>query len=275
MKKTWHWLYSYDKHIFIEKYSLLFLRNPKVASTTIGSLSANFLGIERIPNAINKKLPTIFCSSEEYYKSILYRIAFVRHPLTRLLSCYFQKKQYDRKNFYKRLGISEDISFEGFVDFVCETPDHLADRHFRSQFTFMFDDNANLIPNRIGRFSKFGDDFKSLTDDIGLPAFSIPKTNSSKQKPYLEYYSDKMIEKVVKKYELDFYLFGFEIHPRDEQPILKTTAIIDRLTPPILNQILKYKSKRLQLMLNYAEEDLIQKPKTLKQKLKLLLLNRV
>ena len=148
---------------------------------------------------------------------------------------------------------------------VCSTPDYLSNGHFRSQFTFLFDSNANLIPNRIGRFSHFNEDFNTFTTAINLPPIELPLLNASKHKPFIAYYTPSMINAIKERYAIDFLLFNFTSE-EDMAPIL-INDLISRINDSLKLNITQYKSKRLQILYNYLEKNTILKPKTFKQKI--------
>lgn len=264
-----HSLYFESKHYFLKKHSLLFLRNPKVGSTSIRFFITKLLDIpvNDIKTLRKIRFPTDYFETQDDYDFIKHRIAFVRNPLSRLVSCYEQKKQYNMMPFYERNNLDPSMSFPEFVEIVCNTPDYLSDRHFRSQFTFMFDNSANLIPNHIGRFSHFSNDFEKITKDILPSSFKISNSNKSKHKPFIEYYTPEMIQKVKLRYATDFKLFEFT---NDEHinPV-NILELMSRIDDSLKINILNHKSKRLEILHHHLKNNTILKPKSLKQKIKL------
>ena len=172
-----------------QDYPIIYFRVPKVAST---SLLISF----------RKKYVIEKC--EEYDKSY-FKFAFVRNPFDRLASCYRHVIQkgamqniQDDPNFYR------DMTFEQFVDAVSEIEIKNMDIHFRPQYTFIPEN-----PDYVGKIENMQEDFKTLCDKIGINCELLHenKTNPTDLK---DYYTPEIVKKVVKIYQKDFELFGYE-----------------------------------------------------------------
>lgn len=138
--------------------------------------------------------------------------AFVRHPLGRLHSAYLNKivdaERLGDKNTFRCHGISFGISFEAFVQRVCELNDRECDRHLRSQSWFLADERG-LVPSFIGRLETFAADWERLRAQ--LPALGdVGHSNKAAHgKDFREFYTPRMLEIAQARYEQDFRLFGY------------------------------------------------------------------
>ena len=142
--------------------------------------------------------------------------AFVRNPYERLYSAYknkvLQPLESGAKNILINHGVTLGVSFEEFVDIVCNIPDKSIDRHLRSQSWFLTFE-GNLIPSYIGRLESFDEDWKVLSNRFGLPApMHKNSTKKSKNSLVLEGFSSELQEKVYKRYEQDFLMFNYRTH---------------------------------------------------------------
>ncbi|MFB6226471.1 MAG: sulfotransferase family 2 domain-containing protein [Candidatus Paceibacteria bacterium] len=138
---------------------------------------------------------------------------FVRNPYDRLVSAYRDKicspGQIGVINSQKELY--RDMPFKEFVKVISKISDKKIDRHFRSQTWFLTDKKGNLIPDFIGKFENFEEDYKKCMERLGFK--KIPKLehkNKSKRKPsYKEYYDEETKRFVQSRYKKDLDLFGY------------------------------------------------------------------
>jgi len=142
--------------------------------------------------------------------------AFVRNPYDRLYSAYknkvLQPLESGAKNILINHGITLGMSFESFVDIVCDIPDENIDRHLRSQSWFLTHER-NLIPSYIGRLESFDEDWAVLSNRFGLPAPSHKNsTKKSNYSSFLEGFSPELKKKVYKRYEQDFMIINYKTH---------------------------------------------------------------
>nr|WP_301295369.1 sulfotransferase family 2 domain-containing protein [Pseudomonas nitroreducens] len=140
--------------------------------------------------------------------------AFVRDPLARLYSAYVNKivdaEQQGLRNILRCHGMRFGMSFEDFVVRTCELDDRHIDRHLRSQAWFLTDGNGT-IPGFIGRMESFAQDWNSLRDrlpclgPVGHHNKAVGKTD------YRQFYSDRALELVARRYARDIELFDYRI----------------------------------------------------------------
>jgi dermatan 4-sulfotransferase 1 len=170
----------------------------------------------------------------------VFRFAFVRNPLARLISAFDNKLsrnfntlwEESRKdhldNLYTNLAIkiksdvtgttestldirTNPLSFKEFIYFVYHQDTYDMDRHWYPQNRAMFHDLINY--QLIGKVENFANDFKTVLENINAPDNIYDfteKQNASQKKISLSDFYDTELEKiVVKKYEEDFDLFKY------------------------------------------------------------------
>lgn len=145
-----------------------------------------------------------------------YKFTFVRNPWDRLCSAYF---------FLKKGGINENDaafaekylsginSFEAFViDWLDEEKINLY-YHLMPQYSFITSSkNRNEIKvDFLGRYENLEEDFRIITEKIGLNNTQLLKINTTKkkEKDYRELYTKAMEEKVAHIYRHDIKLFNY------------------------------------------------------------------
>jgi chondroitin 4-sulfotransferase 11 len=231
LKKVSLRLQGYDslKDVVIHEYKTIYFVIPKVASSSVKTLFKDLLDIDS-PSPHTAKFPHIprhkLAEYPDYFK-----FCFVRNPWDRLVSCYFSKvkKNYNlnidltnklaqslqpslsgKVNWLKYPVINSQMSFSEFVEAVAEIPDEKADKHFRSQYTFITDSEGKLITDFIGRFENLREDFETIVQKIGLPNPNLPHELKGNHKHYTSYYTPETWEIVRKRYQKDLELFNYD-----------------------------------------------------------------
>lgn len=150
------------------------------------------------------------------------RFAFVRNPWDRLVSCYTQKiesrgltiEQARKRGTTRALveaGLFEhEMSFGRFVRAVAQIPDEKANRHFRSQFSFLSNRRGELLVGRLGRFENLSADFAAIMDELGLPEVRLPHKKPTNRRDYRDYYDSELRELVARRYRRDIETFAYE-----------------------------------------------------------------
>lgn len=110
------------------------------------------------------------------------KIAFVRNPIDRFVSCYkwaFVGKDTLHRTFpqYTSLGVKPGMSFDQWCRVVCEfIPDQISDKHFRSQSARINDVGPIDI---IGAVETLDSDWRKLQSMYDLPNLPETKYNQS------------------------------------------------------------------------------------------------
>lgn len=217
------------QNILLEKYRAIYLFLPKVACSSLKKVFADALGIPpydptQPERYIHRRIypyakrAKIYDGYKDYFK-----FCFVRNPFDRIVSCYSSKLAKDRflnndqfingvaRIFkkYKKLFWG-GMSFEDFVTSVAQISDRRAEPHFRSQWITTVDKKNNLLADYIGRFENLQEDFAFVCETIGFPVKELPRLLKSDHKNYREYYTEKTIEIVQRRYSKDLETFQYD-----------------------------------------------------------------
>ena len=216
------------KKLVIDNHKAVYFEIPKVACTTI-----NFLLIRMFIRAGEKfvvqqvhtdeNLPRIWGELEGKYLGY-FRFAFVRHPLTRIQSCFLDKVKppgYHVAGAFKnglyepfqRFGDSfwPGMSFDDFVDSVSNIDDAQADPHFRSQNCFVTNSDDELTLDFVGKFENLESDLISLLRRFGVTGtIQIPVVNKQ-QRPDNWRLNERTKQLIFERYRRDFEMFGYDL----------------------------------------------------------------
>ncbi|MBX3495767.1 MAG: sulfotransferase family 2 domain-containing protein [Parvibaculum sp.] len=138
---------------------------------------------------------------QEYFS-----FAFVRHPIERCMSAYFDFKKIRRQWF---------LSTNRFVDIVCDdsigyglknTREKI--RHHTLPQTHPY--NCLKYAKFIGRYERFADDLKIVFEKLEMDVSEIPHMRASKKADWKTVFSDKHIQRLTEFYAEDFERLGYE-----------------------------------------------------------------
>lgn len=194
--------YYQERNVFVnDNENAIYFFIPKVACTSLKTVLME-LGYERvILKAINPK-------------KYSFRFTFVRNPYDRLVSAYKDKVRKPCETgviSYNYKLLKEDMSFKDFVRAVHKTPDDKIDRHFRSQYWSLKDDEGGIYPDFIGKFENIQEDYKKLMNNLGIEnPPELPHRRNSKKGNYMDYYDEETKKLVYERYYEDFKLGGYE-----------------------------------------------------------------
>lgn len=222
--------FQYNRHgnILIEDYRAIYFFIPKVACSSLKLAISDLINITP-PDPVNKSAyphkrsyPYVKRNIILKHYSSYFRFAFVRNPWDRLLSCYQNKIVGVRNGKFGEVILPEffnnypgffslDMSFQQFVAAINAIPDKYADPHFRSQYTFLEDNQGNDLANYIGRFENLNDDFDAIKKRLNAPLFTLPHImQSPRENRYREYYDQRTIRLVQTRYEKDIYKYMYK-----------------------------------------------------------------
>ena len=197
----------------------IFIHIPKNAGTSIEkALGANLKNLHKGPNRSKHGTP-----KDKIYKNLwnndeFFKFCFVRNTFDRFVSAY----EYDymmsfskgyamrpkgpdtaRRKKVRRLGKE---GFNTFVEDFFSKKRQQIPVWYRRQTYWTHAAEYDFI----GRFENIEDDFKKVTEKLGIQA-KLPKVNSSKRSNYKEYYNDKSIEIISNFYkkEIEEYNYSF------------------------------------------------------------------
>lgn len=216
-----------EKIIEIAPLKALYIPIPKVACSSIKRAIAEFLKIEIPNNGINihnAHYPIVDRDILHQYDDY-WKFCFVRNPWDRLVSCYTEKIKADNnfsgitgsfvngihKGFVKYGIFKANMPFNEFLKAVASIPDHEADQHFRSQYTFIVDVHGNSLVDFAGRFENINEDFDSILKTLNASSeLSLSRSNKTRHKNYREYYSDESLSIFSERYSQDIIRFNYK-----------------------------------------------------------------
>ncbi|MGB0383499.1 MAG: sulfotransferase family 2 domain-containing protein [Ardenticatenaceae bacterium] len=217
----WFCFHEYDPRMFyiLDKQKLVYLAIPKVATTSILLTISESYGL-KIKRGLIHSNPFWHCQLGKLNKAQTpyHKFTFIRNPFDRLVSCYKEKivNRYNRKlpPFYNgpHLSVPENASFAQFVQIVSDTPDCLADRHFKSQYAILYRKN-NLLVDWVGRFEHLAENWAELAEKYNLRPHLLHKLSShnfeNTPRDYKLYYTREFADMVYKRYQKDVDLLGY------------------------------------------------------------------
>ena len=145
---------------------------------------------------------------------------FVRNPYTRLLSVYLDKIVRglpEKGEILIAMGLdpshlSREISFQEFVDVVCEQSLSQMNPHWRVQYYQTFQDFISY--DFIGRLENFQNDcsyvFSKIREDYADYYRSEVRHSTNSSSLLSQFYSTDIKEKAFAKFQIDFEYFGYD-----------------------------------------------------------------
>ena len=191
-------------NLFLEK-KCLFFHIPKTAGISVSN--ALFGGVKWGHRDV------VFYKS--HYSEVvfdeLFKFCFVRNPYERLFSAY---------HFLKKGGVNPiDLNFSNthlkqyhnFDDFVLRglnKKEIMEWVHFKPQYTFVCDKNANIVMDFIGKMENINADFNTVCKRLNLKAELKELNVNPIKKPQ---FSEETKAIIREKYQQDFKLFYPEL----------------------------------------------------------------
>lgn len=223
--------FEYDINISL-KYKYIYVETAKVGCSTIKDtlqrIELDYPDLVRddfedihLRNCSPLLTPSQTCGLDRLLNNPdFFVFCFVRNPYTRLLSVYLDKivKGFPQKRIIlAAMGedpsdLSKSVSFQDFVDVICEQDVSQMNPHWRIQYYQTFQDSINY--DFIGRLERFQDDFdyvmRSIKDDSS-DCFRSERRHATNSNELLsEFYNNEIQDKVFNKYKIDFEYFGYE-----------------------------------------------------------------
>ena len=199
-------------NIALESPRVIFMLTPKAANTSVVQAVGDALGI---PGRADLALPTVDKAEAVRRKSYGWLVvAFVRHPVDRLISCWRDKVSEPgrfHEPFLRKYGtaVRPGMPFGDFAEMVCATPDEEADQHFRSQaHELMIGPEAAF--GDLVRFEDLAQGWNRVCREIarrGLVLGVLPHANRSRAKrPAVP---GPLREKIMRRYQQDYSVFNY------------------------------------------------------------------
>lgn len=131
-----------------------------------------------------------------------YSFAFVRNPYEWVYSNYTYALANPRHKWNAK--VRSFSHFEEYCNWLC-----IESGLIKYQKDYVFDINDKQVVNFIGKQENLAEDFRFVTDKIGIEA-ELRHYNRSRSGPALNRYSPRSVDIVSKAYEKDFLLLGYE-----------------------------------------------------------------
>ncbi len=136
----------------LHREKVVFMLIPKAAATSI-------------QHAANLRRNTAEWRSKAYVLNEVpdyHKIAFVRHPLDRIISCWRSMVWEKLHRTFHLFGLEPQTPFPEFVRVVAEVDDERADKHFRAQSWSLTTDAGRLIPDFLGNVENMAKDWEMV-----------------------------------------------------------------------------------------------------------------
>jgi hypothetical protein len=198
------------------KHCCIFTHIPKVAGKSI-------LGLFALPELGRDYRQRIDYIQDPYdhhrlleYRELgffrsYFKFAFVRNPWDRLVSTFFYLDSGGANPFDDAFRRKYLERFNGnFGAFAKSLQDVISSKHFLPQFSWIYDDDGNLLADFVGRYDNLPGDVQKICRKLGLDASLLTHRNRSSHEHYSEYYDEETKAAVARHYSRDIEYFGFE-----------------------------------------------------------------
>jgi len=138
----------------------------------------------------------------------MFKFAFVRHPLDRLVSAW--------ADFYQLRKCH--LSFDEFMTIVLDETIIFDERrktfkekirHHTIPQTHQF--NCLFVANFIGRFESFEHDILNICSQLSFPMAAIPRLRQTQHSIWSHHLNGPTLSKAIAFYEQDFYKLGYAL----------------------------------------------------------------
>lgn len=160
----------------------------------------------QMDNLCHLKFNHIIQSVGEKIFNSYFKFSFVRNPWDKAVSLFFFSQRPNRKDLRSLLKLEDTYDFKTFVSALIEAPSH---PFFDSQHTFFYKDGKSCI-DFIGKIENFQNDFDIICENIGITNTTLPRLHCTEHSLYTNYYDDKTIDSIAKRYKEDIIYFNYE-----------------------------------------------------------------
>jgi hypothetical protein len=141
-----------------------------------------------------------------------FKFGFVRNPWDRLVSTYFFLRNGGMDELDRRFAAENLTDYNDFAAFVegwLNEKNIWSWVHFRPQHYFVCDANFRPRIDFVGRTETIDADFRYICQRLGITA-DLKWHNQSNHRPYNEYYTDDLRERVAAVYADDIAVFNYK-----------------------------------------------------------------
>lgn len=223
---------NFDYSINISlKYNYLYVETPKVACSTVKSILQSMeleypsFYRENFADIHNRKFSPLLKPSQvgdfsRLVNSNIFKFCFSRNPYSRLLSVYLEKicgNKPPKRNVLMHLGrnpsnISQNISFDEFINVACEQPITNMNHHWGIQYYQTFQKSINY--DFIGKIEAFPADLHSVLNKISNNYrlyLRDERRHAKRSETHLsDFYTPTLAKMVQTKYLKDFEFYGYD-----------------------------------------------------------------
>ena len=129
-----------------------------------------------------------------------FKFAFVRTPWDRFISfCAFISRQ---------TGHFEQDP-HGFMARMIHSPPPLQQMLYQPQADLLTDRDGRLAMDFVGRVEHMERDYKQICERLKLDTQPLEQVNTSRHRPYADYYNRQLRDLVGRKYRQDIEIFGY------------------------------------------------------------------
>jgi hypothetical protein len=223
-----HFYQGLDLNTFLRplpEHDLIYVKNPKAGCSTIllwldrmhtGEYDVELGNIHK-----NHRLPRLQDVGRNRVARMLsgsaYRFSFVRSPLRRFESVYWNKLLAPTRFLHRAktsLGLPIDsdapVSFEEFLDAVeKQDPVNEMDPHWRPQHVNLL--HPLISYDHVGKLENFDSEIARITEEAGLPEVPFQVRNVTRRQATESVYDGRpdLVRRVEQIYAQDFELYGY------------------------------------------------------------------
>lgn len=193
-------------NIILMEHGLVFMLQPKAANTSIKMAVMKALGITGNPHRVFENV------EKDQIPNGFLKIAFVRHPESRIQSCWRDKVngQVFHGGFRRHPKIVHHMPFGDFVRIVHGIPDERSEQHIRSQYHELYH-NDDLVPDYVGHVESIDDDWEAVRWIVSAhTALALPPLERSNESAGIRptwTVGDRAL--VYERYRQDYEAFGY------------------------------------------------------------------
>lgn len=163
-----------------------------------------------------------YLTARQLAESTAPRIAVVREPVSRLVSCWRHGVVRNRAAYLRVPGVTADMGWEAFAEFVCSTSDDspACNYHFRSYSLELLVPRARgggSWPDVVLRCERLEEDWEALTASMGWPEVPLRRLNDTSGPAVVV--SDALRQRLNRRYALDAQNFGYGRLTRNAQSV--------------------------------------------------------
>jgi len=225
------WFADDGNILVLKSHSTVYFAIPKNANSSMKVFLSKYLGTSsdadvalhtvNYENAKLKEEGAMVDKSGASKCKGYFKFAIVRNPWDRLVSAYRDKiRQPGYSDSEITDGLHEGLwsfgrmfragmKFDDFVTSIMNIPDYISDRHFRSQYSYIYDESGTCLVDYIGRYELLGDALSHIGQQIGISFADFPHVRPSSRSPYTDYYTPKTRDLIAQRYATDLALFGY------------------------------------------------------------------